>query len=242
MFSVISLLFVVSIAETAVPEPGRPESFELTGIVTDISKTPIPEAEISLVKPAGLERNARTGKNGRFVIRNLPAGAIALKIRRLGYEARTVEFTLDKNAGLVEVMLKPIPEELDAITVSEEEKQSLREYYEHKTQRGSFAKFFDGAAITKRGAANISDLFRNVPGVAINASAAAGGNTVRIRGCQPMLWVDGQRIPRAEVDEVVSPRDVAGLEFYPSMAGIPAQYMDRSTRACGSIIVWTKNQ
>jgi hypothetical protein len=57
-----------------------------------------------------------------------------------------------------------------------------------------------------------------------------------------MLWVDGARIPNSEVDEVIAPADIAGIEFYMSMAGTPAQYLDRSTRACGTILVWTRNR
>ena len=57
-----------------------------------------------------------------------------------------------------------------------------------------------------------------------------------------MLWVDGQRVPGAELDEVVPPDDIAGIEFYTSMAGVPAQYLERQNRACGTLLVWTKKR
>jgi outer membrane receptor for ferrienterochelin and colicin len=120
-------------------------------------------------------------------------------------------------------------------------KGGLREFYEHKDQRQTFAKFLDQEEIRKRSPMYSSDLFRSVPGISIK-SANYNGNTIRIRGCQPMLWVDGQRVPGAELDEVIPPDDIAGIEFYTSMAGVPAQYMERQNRACGTIMVWTKKR
>ncbi len=120
-------------------------------------------------------------------------------------------------------------------------KAGLREYYEHTARRQTFAKFLDQDDIRKRSPMYSSDLFRSVPGISINPSNY-NGNTIRIRGCQPMLWVDGQRVPGAELDEVIPPDDIAGIEFYTSMAGVPAQYIERANRACGTIMVWTKKR
>jgi hypothetical protein len=67
------------------------------------------------------------------------------------------------------------------------------------------------------------------------------GNLVRIRGCAPLLWVDGVRLPGAELDEVVQPADIAAMEIYASFAGIPAQFFDR-TATCGTLVVWTRSR
>lgn len=45
----------------------------------------------------------------------------------------------------------------------------------------------------------------------------------------------------AELDEVVQRADVAGIEVYSALAGIPAQFLDR-TAVCGTILVWTRNR
>ncbi|MEP6872496.1 MAG: carboxypeptidase regulatory-like domain-containing protein [Anaerolineaceae bacterium] len=215
---------------------------ELAGIVTDVSSTPLPEVEVLIVKPAGAGRKVITAKDGHFAIAGVPEGQILVRFRRLGYEARDVEVnvTKDKRTSL-NVMLKPVPAELDSMLIRSEEQNALREFYDHKSTRGSFAKFYTAEDIRKRGAAYPTDMFRNVPGITLTASSYTG-STVRIRGCQPMLFIDGQRVANSEVDDVVSASDIAGLEFYTSMAGTPAQYMDRTTRACGSILVWTKNR
>ena len=57
-----------------------------------------------------------------------------------------------------------------------------------------------------------------------------------------MVWLDGQKIPGAELDEVIQPSEIAAIEFYPSSAGIPAQFLERQNRLCGSVLVWTRTQ
>ena len=65
------------------------------------------------------------------------------------------------------------------------------------------------------------------------------GNVLLLRGCAPLVWVDGVRVPGAQLDEVAPPEDVAGIEIYNSFAGIPARYFDR-TATCGTILVWLR--
>lgn len=239
---IILLALVASFSGLPSARASRALDREVAGTVRDVASEPIPEVEVSVLRPAGIARPVLTGKDGHFRMRGLPEGSVLLRFRRLGYEVRELEVRVaGDRLTPVEVVLKPIPEELDSMTVRAEEHDALREFYEHKAMRGSYAKFYTAEDIRKRGASFASDMFRNVPGVTLAASSFTG-STVRIRGCMPMLWIDGQRVPNSELDDIVSPNDIAGLEFYTSMAGTPAQYMDRSTRACGSIIVWMKNR
>jgi hypothetical protein len=57
-----------------------------------------------------------------------------------------------------------------------------------------------------------------------------------------MVRLDGQRVPGAELDEIIAPSEIAAIEFYPSSAGIPPQYMERGNRLCGLVLVWTRTQ
>ena len=90
--------------------------------------------------------------------------------------------------------------------------------------------------------------------VEITASNAREvGNIVRFRQCGvpgtgtsmertgPLVWVDGVRAKGAELDDVTQGEDIAAIEVYPALAGIPAQFFDRSA-VCGTILVWTKTK
>jgi hypothetical protein len=216
---------------------------EVKGIITDVSRAPIPSAEVAALTGSSVIRQTLTADNGSFTIANLPLGPVSLRIRRLGFEPRTLDLQLGPEAlAPLDIVLKPRPAELEDVLIEvNDRKGQLREFYEHKEQRHSFAKFLDQDDIRKRAPLYSSELFRSVPGISIKA-ANYNGNTIRIRGCQPMLWVDGQRVPGAELDEVIPPDDIAGVEFYTSMAGVPAQYIERANRACGTVLVWTKKR
>lgn len=237
----LSLLVAAQDAPTV--SSAKPTTYRLSGVVLDSARAPVLEAEVTLIEAGVVRRRVVTDSAGRFALGELTAGPIALRVRRLGYRQQTLD--VQPGAGgqsaSVEIILAVVPAELEGIVVNTSPPERLREFYERREQRHGFARFLEYAEISRRAPRNPSDLFRSVPGITIRA-ASGGGNTIRVRGCQPMVWVDGQRIPGAELDEVVQPSDIGGIEFYPSSAGIPAQYMDPSNRLCGLILVWTRSE
>lgn len=224
------------------PGVGAPPTYRFTGVVTDPSREPIPDAEVIVLTPASAGRSTATDTRGRFNLGEFTAGPLSLRVRRLGYEARVV----DVQVGLggqntsIEIALMIIPAELANVFVSGAPGR-LNEFFERRQKRGAFGRFLDHEEIRRKGPTHASDLFRNVPGVSVKTNPS-GGNAIRIRNCQPMVLIDAQRSPGAELDEVISPGDIAAIEFYPSSAGVPAQYLERGNRLCGLILVWTKNQ
>jgi hypothetical protein len=137
------------------------------------------------------------------------------------------------------LQMNEVPSEVAEVIV-EGSQGHLQEFYEHKANN-NFAKFFERKDIVKQNPAYLSELLRSVAGASLSASPRTG-NSISFRNCKPMVWVDGMRAPGAELDDVARPMDVAGLEVYPSSAGLPPQYQDRNNRMCGAIMVWTRNQ
>ena len=215
---------------------------ELKGIVIDILRAPIAHAKITVDHGTTFLRQTLTAGDGTFNLGAVGVGGVSLRIRQLGYEPRTLELQIgpDQPAPL-EVILTAGATELKKVVISVDEVSSLDEFNQHRKENRGSARFYDQEEIRRRGAMYPSDLFRTVPGVSVK-SGIAGGNAIRIRGCQPVVWVDGQRVPGAELDEVTTPGDIAGIEFYPSMAGTPAKYMERSEQPCGTLLVWTKSR
>jgi hypothetical protein len=210
--------------------------------VTDATRQPISEVEITTADSSTVpSRRTRTDDHGRFDLGEFRQGRLSLRARRLGYEERTfgVDVGADGKFMTLEIVLLSIPQELANVDVTATSQGKLRGFYQRSQQRGTFARFLNEQEIRRIGPRNASDLFRTVPGVTL-ASTQSGGNAIRIRGCQPMVWVDDQRVPGAELDELMVPSDIAAIEFYPSSAGIPAQYLERGNRLCGLILVWTK--
>ncbi len=225
-------------AQSSPPAPSA--DYSLGGIVRDGGKTPIPSAELSLLRRGEPPRVVRSGDDGRFSFSDVRPGEIALTARRLGYKSTALDLNMSAGgfASPVEVVLEEVASDIDLVVI-EGSKGHLREFYEHKATN-SFGKFFDRKDIERKAPGLVSELLRTVPGATMSVSERHG-NRILLRGCQPTVWMDGTRALGAEVDEVARPSDLAGVEVYPSWAGLPAQYQDRDNRMCGVIVLWTRS-
>jgi len=240
-FFLAAAALVATTLQAQESRPARVAEPTVAGVIRDVGGIPISDAEVGIVSGARLQQIVTTAADGKFLITGVAWGTVPLRIRRLGYAMQSFDVdTRVPSSATLEIVLRTVASELEEVTIAASDQVKLREFYEHKQQRASFGRFLEQHDIRRLGPINPSDLFRTVPGVVI--STASGGNTIRIRGCQPMVWVDGQRVPGAELDEVIHPSEIAAIEFYPSNAGIPAQYLERGNRLCGSVLVWTRTQ
>lgn len=213
----------------------------VSGVVRDVGGTPVGQVEVGVIRGDRLQQFVVTAPDGKFLLTGVGSGLVPLRVRRIGYSMQFFDVdTRIPSSRNLDIVLTTVANELEEVVISGNDISKLRAFYERKQQRGSFAKFLDQEEIRKMGPLYPSDLFRTVPGISIRA--ASGGNTIRIRGCQPMVWLDGQKLPGAELDELIQPSEIAAIEFYPSSAGMPAQFLERQNRLCGSVLVWTRTQ
>jgi hypothetical protein len=225
----------------------------LVGLVTDSTQAPLANADVGLNIAGEVVAVVRTAADGRFRFDDLLPVRAALRVRHATYKPRTiaVDIASDSARKVLVVALRPMsPAEVAAaarsdtaagLVVQEEESDDpggrLRPFYERRA-RHRFAYFYDREQIRHQNTQFTSEMLRSVPGAVIRASSRLG-NTVRLRGCRPMVWVDGMRIPGAELDELARPSDVAALEVYPTLGAIPPQFADMPSQ-CGSIVVWMR--
>ncbi|PYO46792.1 MAG: hypothetical protein DMD72_11810 [Gemmatimonadetes bacterium] len=227
----------IGFAQTAVEN----KTPSISGVVRDAGDNPIADAQLSLSRPGEPARLFRTGVDGKYSFAGIAPGEVQISVRRLGYRgsSKSVEVTPGSGETSLDFQLAEIPSDVADVIV-EASKGHLQEFYEHKAN-SAFAKFFERKDIEKRNPTYLSELLRTVAGASLYASERTG-NRIMLRDCKPMVWIDGMRAPGAELDEVARPMDVAGMEVYPSAAGLPPQYQDRNNRMCGAIMVWTRNQ
>lgn len=217
----------------------------IAGVVTDVRGRPLDDAEVRLLLGDSISDIAHTNDSGRFVVRGVPLASSRLQARRIGYAVREVALNLPfDSTRTVRIALDPLPATLAGVDVVERNGDVtgwLRDFDERR-RTNSFGRFFTRDDIARRSARHLSDLLRSIPGVSF--IAVREGYLIRMRGCRlaPIVWIDGLRAPRAELDEVMNLNDVAGLEVYTSVAGVPAKFMDRSNAGCGTIVIWTRQQ
>lgn len=218
----------------------RPD-LTLVGQVVDSAGTAVSSAQVELLAAGAAVAHVRSDTTGHFIARNLHGRSFSLSVRRLGFQPRTipVQIASDREQADVRIVLTSSPAELSATEVVAERESDVRlhSFYD-RLANNKYGSYIPPETIERRQPIFTSELLRAVPGVKVQPSARAG-NKVTIRGCAPVVWVDGARMQDAQVDDVVQPQDVAAIEIYRSFSGLPSQYFDRSAN-CGTIILWTK--
>lgn len=212
----------------------------LSGIVADDRNAPIQNAELTLARIGERVRLVRTGEDGRFSFGNVGTGRISIAARRIGYVPRTLHLDVKTDSTPVRLVLtlQTLAQNIAPVRVEARDSR-LESFYDHRSH-SAFGRFIDAAEITRRGPLYLSELFRTVPGASVKGSNRPG-NIVRLRGCQPMIWLDGMRVPHAELDDITNPVDIGGIEIYSTWSALPGEYMDREMGACGAIVLWTKS-
>ncbi len=217
---------------------GAQGSLQLSGTIFDQNRAPVGNAEVTF-RTAHVSQKSRSDDFGRFQFAGLTAGPAKLTVHRLGFR----EFTLPVEVGSADaekpltIDLMPLATDIDPVLI-EDSRGRLQEFVAHRKQ-SKFGHFFDQNEIRAKAPRYLSDLFRSVPGATLSP-ASGSGSSLKLRGCQPRIWLDGVLAEGADIDELIPPSEVAGIEIYSSWAGVPAQYMDRENRACGTVLIWSR--
>ena len=216
------------------------QKVKLTGTVVDERGAPVPHVELTLRRSNRTEATARSGEAGEFDFGDVTPGTVLVIAHRLGFQRRSFEVNVDPalTRQSVQIDISNLPTEIDTVVVEEESSGRLHEFMDHR-KASKFGHFFDQKEIRARSPRYVSELFRTIPGARL-VPTPGGGSKLTLRGCRPKIWLDGVQAQDAEIDEVIGPDEIAGIEIYPSWAGIPAQYMDRENRACGAVLIWSR--
>jgi hypothetical protein len=220
------------------------DSHRLAGTVLDSAGSAVPFADLRLTAGDGRRFAGSSDEAGRFHFAGLPAGPVRLEVRRLGFRPHVLSIVVpqmdaDAAAGM-RIRLDAAAVQLTGIEVSEANDESdpaLAGFYARR-RSNNFGHYLDRAQIEATHAQRTSEALRAVPGLLVQPSGRVG-NVVRVRNCRPTVWLNGVRIPDAELDEVTTVDDVAAVEVYKSLAGLPQQFIDR-TNPCGAILIWSR--
>ena len=218
---------------------GEDRTGSLRGRVVDAaSGEPVGTAEVELV---GTRQRTLAREDGGFSFPSLEPGEVRLKVTHLGYG--DAEGAVQVAAGeMVEVEVKLATEviALDPITVTATrrnlplwELQGL-----HRRIESGWGQFVLREEIEARSPYRVVDLL-----VGTGVDVYADGQFIRMRrtGCEPLVYLDGQKVSAlgaAEALRLVHPADLFAMEIYRGPAETPSQYIDTNSR-CGVILLWT---
>ena len=227
-----------ALAQSA-PPAAAVATAKLFGTVTDTAGLPLSRAEVWLVALATLR--TITNDSGEFELAGLPAGAITLGVRRLGYQSATFTTTLKPGRTHRGTFpLTPSPPTLSAVNVQDTATSWLSLFEQRRSMhRGTFITRQDFAKDNLRIA---SDILRRVPGVqvmparfgtAITMTRGAGART-----CRPQLYV--HQTPYSGNFDDFTPDDIEALEVYVGISEIPPDLITMGRPICAAIVIWTR--
>ena len=236
-------------------QPLAPEGGELMtgimGILTARSDgSPLAGAAVRV--DAG-RRGVLTDERGNFVVDRLAPGPHLIEFAQIGYATRrdTIRVMPGRITN-VQVSLSVDPVNLDPLKVVVERREAaLQDAGFYERQARGFGKFIDREDIEMRAPSEMTDLFTGLTGVTVEANGMdrrvvlrSGRVSLSSGSCYPRVFLDdilvhdGGTEP-ARIDYLASPDAVAGVEVYPSSAGLPARYSSMSA-GCGLILIWTR--
>ncbi len=220
----------------------------VSGRILSRGERPLANAHVSL---EGSDATATTNDRGEFALSGLPSGSQTLTARALGFlpERRTVQLLTGHAPNEVVVHLTSLKLFLDTIRVTATRVYTTDANGFEGRKRADQGHYTDRAQIERQQATAASDLLRMIPRVEVMASGVGSfGHVVAFRKpfafegyCRPDLYVDGYLFPSGdlEIDDMVIPDDIEGIEVYTKPGLAPAQFTNNMS-GCGSIVVWTR--
>lgn len=234
----------------------------LRGVVLDAeSRRPLPRVIVELPSQA---RQAETDSAGEFVIAELQPQLVPVRLRAIGFE--TVQRGINLFAGRVtrvEYVLSPQATALPEVRVSAPSPATvLMEGFEERRRHG-FGTFFVAEQLERSHHRQVTDLVREAAGVRVVRAPAGGAHLASSRRtsaglgagrpCYLQVVVDGlifwapgaggqvtvRSGPPPDLGGFISLSELAGIEIYSGMAGVPVEFR-REGADCGALILWTK--
>ncbi len=213
--------------------PGR-----IVGTLVDrVSRSGIEGARVAVL---GTALVALSDTGGRFVLEAVPPGVRVVQVRVLGYAMGSWVVELGEAQVLHHTFeMEPRPVLVAGVDVTGANADWRSEAgFEQRRARGN-GVFLTREEIARRGAADIAQLMRTVPG--IMTTCTRSGCTVRMqrssRLCFPEYFLDG--FPATFATGPSYPTHmVRGVEVYRSEFETPAEFQRPNLR-CGVIAIWT---
>jgi len=241
----------------------------IRGTVIDASSgRGVPAAFVEFLDQGGLVRaSATTGEDGAFLLPRVPRGEFRLRVSSLGY-ARTTTPAARLEAGeALTLVVRVSPSALALapleITASVRVTSPVLESFYARAERGFGGVFLTRADIERAGPSRgVSDLVAGLTGVHLDTSPAPGlpagvflsqgelGSAGR--PCPVQVFLDGVPVDRhggisggmnrgVQLDRLVTPAEVEGIEVYRSLSEIPPEFLTTDAR-CGVIAVWRRER
>ncbi len=230
-----------ALATAVQAQDNRPATGTINGKVLDAAGRAVAGAELTI---PGSTIRVETDDTGEFRLKNVPAGDLKIRVRRLGFRPDTsiISVLAGQSVPLL-IALQPLPVVLAPVTILGKHYSGRLASFYQRRDRG-MGHYYTRDEIEKRNPANTTDLLRTVPGVRLQP-LGFGRQTLRFRGsrCPPLVWIDGSPLGAGEFDiDNVPSRSIEAMEIYTGIAALPSEFTagPTTTTSCGTIVIWSR--
>ncbi|TZF86495.1 TonB-dependent receptor (plasmid) [Pedobacter sp. BS3] len=170
----------------------------ITGKVTD-SQTgeSLPGASVTV---EGLQSGAATDLNGTYILRNVPAGHVKIRVAYMGFEPKTLEADVQSNGtAVVNFAIKASVKLLKEVTVGgtlEGQQRALNQ----QRSADNIKNVISADLIGRFPDLNVAEALQRVPGINIQRDKGEG-STVALRGTPPnftTVEINGEQLPSVQ--------------------------------------------
>ncbi|MEJ2205372.1 MAG: TonB-dependent receptor [Gemmatimonadota bacterium] len=228
--------------ETAAQRGRSPDGVVAGQVLDADTEQPLLGAEVGL---EGTDLRVVTGDDGRFRLVGVSGGSYRLWVRRIGYQERFDSLMVPPQALVgVTIVLSTDPIVLEELVVTVRSPALARHGFYARQEQRYEGIFIDRAEIERRQPQSVTDIFRNVPGLRVTSGGIYGSkvfvdqrvsfNDANLRGCEPLLWLDGIR-STMPIYDLMRAEEIEGIEIY-SGESAPGKFNHR----CGTIVIWTR--
>ncbi len=241
---------VVTLPDTAAEKEGRLAipitvargKATVSGTVRTKDGRPLAGARILV---PGTDVTGQTTESGTFSLSGLPAGTYSVEVRALGYTPKRVPVDLSsRRPAQVAVLIDNRINTLSNVIVQGDRTKRDQDItgFTERAKRGGFGRFITQEDIEKRAAMTATDILRTTPGLTIVPNGGFGYSILGRGQCTPAVYVDGMIVMdgASELDNLVRPTEIMGVEVYNGAAGTPPQFSGAGSNGCGVVAVWTK--
>lgn len=214
----------------------------------------------ALILLDGYGNSTRTDSLGRWSLRNVPLGTQEISVRQLGSGVlvRTIDVLAETMPD--EKFVMPDATVLSTVNVRGVEIPDRDQAGFLARRRRGFGYFAAGKDIAIR--PDVAAVLRRFPGLQVSDGMAGlslrstrgygcGSPEIVVDGIPSAVWGRATTIPTSDADAgaaptpnlllaSLSPRDILGIEYYPSAGEAPAQFASGPPPRCGMLMVWTR--
>lgn len=230
-------------------------------VIEDETLQPIAGAAVQVFRPGGRQLGqVFTDDAGNFVFTVPESGGYRFRAARIGYEETEtpVLWTDGYEDYQVEIRLAPdavLLAPIEVLTRSRGEDSPVLESFWARKEAG-LGHYFTQDDVRELKPLRVTDLIGRIPGVKLQSSGSGLRRVVYMSraptNCPALIYVDGmlwnRPVPDGSgggdytlftVDDVVDPAGVLGVEVYPGLATVPAEFLAPGAR-CGVVAIWTR--